>query len=73
MKLYLNDEAHEVLLFAILTPALYDKVSPLFQQLANTKGAQTAAESEIMEKVFSTPHLQAQIDLSKGSLVLSYG
>lgn len=67
MKLYLNDEAHEVPLFAILTPALYDKVSPLFQQLANTKGAQTAAESEIMEKVFSTPHLQAQIDLSKGS------
>lgn len=67
MKFYLNEEVHEVPLCSILTPALYDKVSPLFQELANTKGAQTAAEQEIMEKVFSTPHLQAQIDLSKGS------
>lgn len=67
MKFYLNEEVHEVPLSNILTPALYDKVSPLFQELANTKGAQTAAEQEIMEKVFSTPHLQAQIDLSKGS------
>jgi hypothetical protein len=67
MKLYLNEIEQEVPLYTILTPALYDKVSPLLQQLANTKGAQTAAESEIMEKVFSTPHLQAQIDLSKGT------
>ena len=67
MKFYLNEEVHEVPLCNILTPALYDKVSPLFQELANTKGAQTAAEQEIMEKVFSTPHLQEQIDLSKGS------
>lgn len=67
MKFYLNEEVHEVPLCSILTPALYDKVSPLFQELANTKGAQTAAEQEIMEKVFSTPHLQEQIDLSKGS------
>lgn len=67
MKLYLNEEVYEVPLCSILTPALYDKVSPLFQELANTKGAQTAAEQEIMEKVFSTPHLQEQIDLSKGS------
>lgn len=67
MKFYINEEVHEVPLCSILTPALYDKVSPLFQELANTKGAQTAAEQEIMEKVFSTPHLQAQIDLSKGS------
>lgn len=67
MKFYLNEEVHEVPVCSILTPALYDKVSPLFQELANTKGAQTAAEQEIMEKVFSTPHLQEQIDLSKGS------
>lgn len=67
MKFYLNEEVHEVPVCSILTPALYDKVSPLFQELANTKGAQTAAEQEIMEKVFSTPHLQSQIDLSKGS------
>jgi hypothetical protein len=54
-------------LFTILTPALFDKVSPMFQELANTKGAQAAAEQEIMEKVFSVPHLQEQIDLSKGT------
>ena len=53
MKLYLNEVEQEVPLYTILTPALYDKVSPLLQELANTKGAQTAAESEIMEKVTS--------------------
>lgn len=67
MKLYLDEQVHEVPLYAILTPYLYDKVSPLFQELANTKGAQSAAEQEIMEKVFSTPHLQEKIDLSQGS------
>jgi len=67
MKFYLNEEVHEVPLFTILTPALFDKVSPMFQELANTKGAQAAAEQEIMEKVFSVPHLQEQIDLSKGT------
>jgi len=44
MKFYLNEEVHEVPLFTILTPALFDKVSPMFQELANTKGAQAAAE-----------------------------
>jgi hypothetical protein len=67
MKFYLNEEVHEAPLYTILTPALFDLVSPIFQELANTKGAQASAEQEIMEKVFSIPHLQEQIDLSKGS------
>lgn len=66
MKLYINDTAHEVPLYTKLTPALYDKVTPLLSQLANTKGAQAAAESEIMEKVFSRETLASKIDLTKG-------
>jgi hypothetical protein len=66
MKLYLNDTAHEVALFTKLTPALYDKVTPLLSELANTKGAQAAAETEIMEKVFSRESLAKKIDLTKG-------
>ena len=34
MKLYLNDTAHEVPLHTKLTPALYDKVTPLLSELA---------------------------------------
>lgn len=67
MKLYLNDTAHEVPLYAKLTPALYDKVTPLLSELANTKGAQAAAESEIMEKVFAKESLATKIDLTKGA------
>ena len=66
MKLYINETAHEVPLYTKLTPALYDKVTPLLSQLANTKGAQAAAESEIMEKVFSRETLASKIDLTKG-------
>lgn len=67
MKLYLNDTAYEVPLYAKLTPALYDKVTPLLSELANTKGAQAAAESEIMEKVFAKESLATKIDLTKGA------
>lgn len=66
MKLYLNDTEHEVALYSKLTPALYDKVTPLLSELANTKGAQAAAEAEIMEKVFSRESLAKKIDLTKG-------
>lgn len=66
MKLYLNDTAHEVPLYTKLTPALYDKVTPLLSELAQTKGAQTAAEQEIMDRVFLNENLASKIDLSKG-------
>jgi len=66
MKLYLNETAHEVALYSTATPALYDKVTPLLSELANTKGAQAAAETEIMEKVFSRENLAKKIDLTKG-------
>lgn len=66
MKLYLNETAHEVPLHTKLTPALYDKVTPLLSELAQTKGAQTAAEQEIMERVFSNENLASKIDLTKG-------
>lgn len=66
MKLYINETSHEVPLYTKLTPALYDKVTPLLSQLANTKGAQAAAESEIMEKIFSRETLASKIDLTKG-------
>ena len=49
-----------------LTPALYDKVTPLLSELAQTKGAQTAAEQEIMDKVFLNESLASKIDLTKG-------
>jgi hypothetical protein len=66
MKLYLNETAHEVPLHTKLTPALYDKVTPLLSELAQTKGAQAAAEQEIMERVFSHELLASKIDLTKG-------
>lgn len=66
MKLYLNDKEIEVPLHTKLTPALYDKVTPLLSELATTKGAQAAAEQEIMEKVFESQKLAAKIDLTKG-------
>lgn len=66
MKLYLNDKEHEVPLYNKLTPALYDKVTPLLSELAQTKGAQAAAEQEIMEKVFLNENLASKIDLTKG-------
>lgn len=66
MKLYLNDTAHEVPLHTKLTPALYDKVTPLLSELAQTKGAQAAAEQEIMDKVFLNENLASKIDLTKG-------
>jgi hypothetical protein len=67
MKLYLNDTEHEVSLYGRLTPALYDAVTPLLTDLANTKGAAGFAEQEILDKVFSVPELAAKIDLTKGA------
>lgn len=67
MKLYLNGTAHEVPIYNLLTPALYDKVSPMLQELANSKGASTAAEQELMERVFAVPELAEKIDLQAGA------
>lgn len=67
MKLYLNDKEFEVSLYTKLTPALYDIVTPLLSDLANTKGATSAAEQEILERVFSVPELAEKIDLTKGA------
>jgi len=66
MKLHVNGKEHEVTLYAKLTPALYDIVTPLMTELANTKGATSAAEQEILDKVFASEHLASKIDLTKG-------
>jgi hypothetical protein len=66
MKLYHNGNEFEVALYSKLTPALYDIVTPLLQELANTKGATKAAEQEILEKVFSHEGLAKNVDLTKG-------
>lgn len=67
MKLYLNGTAHEVPICNLLTPALYDKVSPMLQELANSKGASTAAEQELMDRVFAVPELAEKINLQAGA------
>jgi hypothetical protein len=66
MKLHYNGKEHEVALYSKLTPALYDIVTPLLQELANTQGASSAAEAEILEKVFANETLAQKVDLTKG-------
>jgi hypothetical protein len=66
MKLYLNDKEHDVILNTILTPALYEKVTPLFNKLASSDGTKAFAEQEMMEKVFAHPKLSTMIDITKG-------
>ena len=36
-------------------------------ELAQSKGAQTAAEQEIISKIYAVPHLSEKIDLQKGA------
>lgn len=67
MKLYHNGKEFEVVLFTKLTPALYDLVTPSLQELASTRGANTAAEQEILEKIFQHEDLAKRIDLTKGA------
>jgi hypothetical protein len=67
MKLYHNGKEYEVVLFTKLTPALYEIVTPSLQELANTRGATTAAEQEILEKIFQHEDLAKRIDLTKGA------
>lgn len=66
MKLYLNDKEYEVTLYTILTPALYEKVTPLLNNLASSDGAKAFAEQDMMEKVFGHPTLSKKIDVTKG-------
>lgn len=51
MKLYLNGIAHDVALFQILTQSLYDKVTPILEKLANSKGAKSAFESMLQKRM----------------------
>lgn len=51
MKLYLNGNAHDVALFQILTQSLYDKVTPILDRLANSKGAKSAFESMLQKRM----------------------
>lgn len=67
MKFYIDEQAVDAPLFQILTPALYEKITPMLLELAQSKGAQTAAEQEILNKIYTVPHLSEKIDLSKGA------
>lgn len=67
MKFYIDGQAVDAPLFQILTPALYEKITPMLLELAQSKGAQTAAEQEILNKIYTVPHLSEKIDLSKGA------
>lgn len=66
MKLYLDGKPHDVPIYNLLTPALYDKVAPMLIELANSKGATTAAEQDLLERIFSNPELASQVDLQAG-------
>jgi hypothetical protein len=67
MKFYIEGQTIEAPLYQILTPALYEKITPMLLELAQSKGAQTAAEQEILNKVYAVPHLSEKIDLQKGA------
>jgi len=67
MKFYIDGQTVEAPLYQILTPALYEKITPMLLELAQSKGAQTAAEQEILNKIYSVPHLSEKIDLQKGA------
>lgn len=66
MKLTHNGKEHEVALYTKLTPALYDIVTPLLQELAETEGAKKSIHQEILQKVFENPELAEKVDLTKG-------
>jgi hypothetical protein len=66
MKFYVDGQAVEAPLYQILTPALYEKITPMLLELAQSKGAQTAAEQEILNKVYAVPHLSEKINLQNG-------
>lgn len=51
MKLYLAGNEHEVALHKILTQALYDKVSPVLESLGNSKGARSAFETMLQQRM----------------------
>jgi hypothetical protein len=67
MKFYVDGQVIEAPLYQILTPALYEKITPMLLELAQSKGAQTAAEQEILNKVYAVPHLSEKINLQKGA------
>jgi len=66
MKLYLDGKPHDVPIYNLLTPALYDKVAPMLIELANSKGATTAAEQDLLERIFANPELASKVDLQAG-------
>jgi hypothetical protein len=66
MKLYLKGNEFEVPLYSKLTPHLYEIVTPLFNDIAQTKGALSAIEEDIMQAVLGNPNLSSKVDLTKG-------
>lgn len=67
MNLYVNGKEKKVQLYAILTQKLYEKVTPILDKLANSKGANAAFESELQRKIFGDEYLLSKIDLSQGA------
>lgn len=67
MNLYVNGKEKKVQLYAILTQKLYEKVTPILDKLANSKGANAAFETELQRKIFSDEYLLSKIDLSQGA------
>lgn len=66
MILYVNGKEKKVQLYAILTQKLYDKVTPILEKLAQSKGANAAFETELQKKIFSDEYLLSKIDLTLG-------
>jgi hypothetical protein len=71
MKLYHNNKETEVALYTKLTPSLYDTVTPLLQELAETEGAVKSIHQDILEKVFQNEELAQKVDLTKGEQALA--
>jgi hypothetical protein len=66
MILYVNGKEKKVQLYAILTQKLYDKVTPILEKLAQSKGANGAFETELQKKIFSDEYLLSKVDLTLG-------
>ena len=66
MILYLNGKDKKVQLYAILTQRLYDKVTPILEKLAQSKGANAAFETELQKKIFADDYLLSKVDLTLG-------
>lgn len=71
MKLYLNNTAYETPLYTILTQSLYDKVTPILEQLANSKGARSAFESMLQKRMLQDEYFTTLASRQPEGQVLS--